>query len=292
MASMSRPCLRIASLLALAALIAACAERPSERDLTALQAEMRDEGRLRTETEPQDAPFGREALIRNFERIALNHQADTLKPGSAKNSRPNPISRWQGPLRYALRGGATTEADRTETARLMTRIADLTGLDIAEAAPDEANFLILIVAEAGRERLLDRLEATAPQRARIYRFWLKNPSTICVANNLVSGPGGIYLAAATVVIGDEVKGVLRRACLHEEIVQSLGLANDDDVVRPSIFNDDGEFALLTRHDEWLLRILYDPRLAPGMDAAAAMPVVRRIVAGLDLSAAPAETRPE
>jgi hypothetical protein len=54
-------------------------------------------------------------------------------------------------------------------------------------------------------------------------------------------------------------------------------------VRPSIFNDDGEFALLTEHDEHLLRILYDPRLKPGMTAEEAMPLVRRIVAGIPLN---------
>ncbi len=84
------------------------------------------------------------------------------------------------------------------------------------------------------------------------------------------------IGAAMVVIGAETRGLLRRACLHEEIVQALGLANDHHGVRPSIFNDDGEFALLTRHDELLLRMLYDPRLEPGMTAAEAMPVARRI----------------
>ena len=54
-------------------------------------------------------------------------------------------------------------------------------------------------------------------------------------------------------------------------------AHDDAQARPSIINDDQEFALLTRHDEYLLRILYDPRLEYGMTAAEGMPVVRRIV---------------
>ena len=50
--------------------------------------------------------------------------------------------------------------------------------------------------------------------------------------------------------------------------------------RPSIFNDDDEFALLTRHDELLLEMLYDPRLRPGMTAAEAMPIVRVMAAEL------------
>jgi hypothetical protein len=42
----------------------------------------------------------------------------------------------------------------------------------------------------------------------------------------------------------------------------MGLANDSRQARPSIFNDDQEFALLTGHDELLLTILYDPACAP------------------------------
>ena len=75
-----------------------------------------------------------------------------------------------------------------------------------------------------------------------------------------------------IYIRDEVQGLSRQACLEEEISQSLGLVRDDPTVRPSIFNDDEEFALLTRHDELLLQILYDPALAPGMDRATAEPM--------------------
>ena len=59
--------------------------------------------------------------------------------------------------------------------------------------------------------------------------------------------------------------------------QTLGPGADSDDARPSIFNDDAEFALMTRHDEDLLRILYDPRLKVGMTRDEAMPLVRQIV---------------
>ena len=91
-----------------------------------------------------------------------------------------------------------------------------------------------------------------------------------------AGTGKTYLAVALAVRMMR-QGLYRRLCFHEEISQSLGLFNDDPTVRPSIFNDDDEFALLTTHDEYLLRILYDPRLKAGMTADEAMPVVARIV---------------
>ena len=59
--------------------------------------------------------------------------------------------------------------------------------------------------------------------------------------------------------------LLRLSCIHEEIAQGLGLSNDSPAARPSVFNDDEEFGLLTTHDEFLLRILYDPRMRPGMN---------------------------
>ena len=56
----------------------------------------------------------------------------------------------------------------------------------------------------------------------------------------------------------------------------MGLVNDSPTARPSIFNDDEEFALLTRQDEMMLRMLYDPRLRPGMTEAEARPIVEAI----------------
>jgi hypothetical protein len=81
-----------------------------------------------------------------------------------------------------------------------------------------------------------------------------------------------------VAIKKEIPPELFETCVEEELAQSMGLMNDDPKVRPSIFNDDQEFALLTTHDEYLLRILYDDRLKAGMTPEVAMPIVRQIVA--------------
>ena len=82
------------------------------------------------------------------------------------------------------------------------------------------------------------------------------------------------------VIRSELPQRMFQSCVHEELAQGMGLANDSPRARPSIFNDDEEFAYLTRHDELLLRILYDPRLVPGMTEAEARPVVQTIATEL------------
>ncbi len=74
--------------------------------------------------------------------------------------------------------------------------------------------------------------------------------------------------------------LFRLSCIHEEIAQGLGLANDSPLARPSIFNDDEEFGLLTQHDERLLAMLFDARLRPGMTAEEAEPVLTQIASEL------------
>ncbi|RMD94966.1 MAG: DUF2927 domain-containing protein, partial [Alphaproteobacteria bacterium] len=85
---------------------------------------------------------------------------------------------------------------------------------------------------------------------------------------------------AVAIIRAEHPPLMRRSCIHEEIAQGLGLANDSPDARPSIFNDDEEFALLTTHDELLLKMLYDPRMRPGMTPEEARPVAEIIAAEL------------
>src|SRR5690606_30868465 len=112
-----------------------------------------------------------------------------------------------------------------------------------------------------------------------YEIWRRTPDWICGVTLATDARERNRLRGAHIFIGSEATGIMRRLCLHEEITQGLGLTNDSDA-RPSIFNDDQEFALLTDHDRLLLRTLYDPRLKPGMTEAEAMPLVKRIVGEL------------
>jgi len=243
------------------------------------EAELRADGKMRTDFAPADVPYTAADLAADFDRVALHHEVSLHHSGSEDNWAPNPVKRWQGPLSYTLRGAAVTAEDRAEVARLMARVAAATGLQIAETAAG-GNFLILITTPEERDAYSAELARRDPSMAATFDLWRHSLSVICIANDPFSNADGRRLSDGLVAIGSELHGLTRQACLHEEIVQSLGLANDHPAVRPSIFNDDNEFALLTQHDENLLRILYDPRLAPGMTAEAAMPLVREIAATL------------
>jgi hypothetical protein len=53
-------------------------------------------------------------------------------------------------------------------------------------------------------------------------------------------------------------------CAYEELLQSLGAINDDSTVPWTMFNDDVQMGFFDIYDQYLLNILYDPRIRPGM----------------------------
>ncbi len=53
-------------------------------------------------------------------------------------------------------------------------------------------------------------------------------------------------------------------CAYEELLQSLGAINDDASVPWTMFNDDVQMGFFDIYDQYLLNILYDPRVRPGM----------------------------
>src|SRR5262249_22319890 len=74
-------------------------------------------------------------------------------------------------------------------------------------------------------------------------------------------------------------------CAYEEVLQALGPINDDASVPWSMFNDEVQLGFFGLYDQYLLNILYHPRIRPGMtreEAAAALtdilPQVRAFVA--------------
>jgi hypothetical protein len=53
-------------------------------------------------------------------------------------------------------------------------------------------------------------------------------------------------------------------CAYEELLQALGAINDDASVPWTMFNDDVQMGFFDVYDQYLLNILYDPRISAGM----------------------------
>jgi hypothetical protein len=56
-------------------------------------------------------------------------------------------------------------------------------------------------------------------------------------------------------------------CAYEELLQGLGLINDDDSLPWTMFNDEVQMGFVDVYDQYLVNILYDPRVRPGMTKA-------------------------
>ena len=247
-----------------------------------VQTAQTSSGLLRTDGGGQDAPFSADMLARNFEKIAFYNEYDSNFQGRGGQS---PLRRWAGPVRMEVVFGASVPPsvrarDSGDIHGYAERLARATGHPIAVGG--RPNFLVLIVGEDDRAETLDQIAGRLPGVSARSLDALRDlrRDTYCVVAAFATGSDANTYTAAVAVIRAENPGLLRLSCIHEELAQGLGLANDSPAARPSIFNDDDEYALLTRHDELLLRMLYDPRLRPGMSAAEAAPMVRQIATEL------------
>ncbi|MDF2232797.1 DUF2927 domain-containing protein [Albimonas sp. CAU 1670] len=266
---------RVLPALAALALASGCVQNTDELYAQALER-YAAAGLMRTETAPADAPFTNADLARDFERIAFHMEFEESED-LIQNSTPVTLVKWDGPIRWKLMGDGARAEDFASYRGYIARLSRLTGLEFIETE-GEPDILLVIATPAMRAAILKEIDAAKDStRQPLMREWARNDLYPCVGQVTRARKGGKWRNSAKIVIKSETRGVLRESCIHEELAQTLGLLNDDGEARPSIFNDDQEFALLTVHDELLLRILYDPRLKAGMTAEQGMPIVRRII---------------
>lgn len=250
-----------------------------------LQNDLLAQGLMRGDGGGPDTPFTDEMLTRNFIRIALFDEYVTAGDELIAEATLSRLRRWEQPIRMQVEFGATVPQaqrarDQSSVSSYAARLARLSGLSITQTAQDP-NYHVLILNEDDRAASEARLRALVPgiTNSSVRAFMQPSRDTLCLVIAFSEGGSPSY-SKAVVLIRGEHPDLLRLACIHEELAQGLGLANDSPQARPSIFNDDEEFGLLTTQDEFLLQMLYDPRLTPGMSAAVAAPIARRIATEL------------
>ena len=217
--------------------------------------------------------YSNEQLHRNFLSIAMRAEAADEVDFSGNIS----VAKWLKPLRYRLVGATDADTKRVET--LVNRIRRLTGIDIAPAIGREPNVRLSFVPFRTRNNAVYRLASEGslgPAVGGMVARWRDTEREKCLGLISVDPRNG-GIMKADILIKDELPPRIRDACIVEELVQSLGLMNDDPRARPSIFNDDQKYLDLTSHDEYLLRILYDRRVRPGMTLRQMDPLVRQII---------------
>lgn len=250
------------------------------------EAQLLSSAKLRRDRVPQDAPIDADILTRNFLAIALRDEYARGDGGQmVQGGAAAPLRRWQDPVRMQLEFGtatdvATRRSVRVEVADYAARLSSASGHPVG-LTDSGGNFIVLVLNDDERRAIGPRLAELVPgipaQDVALIRELV--PDNFCTVFAYSQGASPVY-SRAVALVRSELPPLLRSSCFHEELAQGMGLANDSPEARPSIFNDDEEFGLLTRHDELLLRILYDPRLRPGMSETEAAPIVRRIAGEL------------
>lgn len=243
---------------------------------------LRARGLLRTDKGRLDSLYSTQNLIENFEKIALHNEYIIKNNEFIPQEKESNLKRWNRAIKINIIHGENSsnkqiKIDKKNISIFTRRLASITGLEMSISEVN-ANFIILFLDLDERRDFGQKLSQLMPQLtpAMIKTITSSPRSTFCSAFSLSEPPKNYEYTAALVLIKSEHSKVMRKSCIHEEMAQSLGLTNDSKSARPSIFNDDEEFALLTRHDELLLKILYDKRLKPGMNNKIALPIVRQI----------------
>lgn len=244
-------------------------------------------GLMRTDSGRDETPITASRLAEDYIEIALReeHARGPLGFGGGASS---PLRRWQAPVTYTMEFGPTTGRarrlqDHAQVGQLASRLATASGhaISLAPLGSDQGNFHVLVLSESERRAVGPRLRALIPgiDDAAVRLITDMPRETFCMVMAFSRDGSAVY-SEAVAVIRAEHPDLTRLACYHEELTQGLGLASDSNRARPSIFNDDQEFALLTDHDLLLLRMHYDPRLTPGMTLGRAQRIIFSIASEL------------
>jgi len=159
-----------------------------------------------------------------------------------------------------------------DIARVIADIGRHVGnLDIAVTSDQRiANLVITLV----RDRDLDRTIAGLFGRERARRI------ESALEPQCLSGfrkDETYRITRAEVILVVDAGDFVFYDCAYEEILQSLGPINDDESVPWTMFNDNVQMGFFDVYDQYLLNLLYHPRIRPGMSRAEARAVISEIL---------------
>jgi hypothetical protein len=167
------------------------------------------------------------------------------------------IRKYAGPVRVFADGN---RADRkTQLANIVADIAArVQHLDIAMTERSEdANVLVKLV----RDRDLYRTMSTfyGSDRAREIRSSLDPQCLSGFRKN-----ENFEIEHSDVILTVDNGDFVFLDCAYEELLQSLGPINDTATVPWTMFNDDVSMGYFDVYDQYILNLLYDPRIKAGM----------------------------
>lgn len=212
-------------------------------------------GRLAAAGLPSD-----EALIAGFEKVVFGSEIPGLFGGGKY------LKKFAKPVRFHVENLAAKNRKPAVRAFLASLRGKIAGLEIGAEAPEsrQADFVVYVVDRKDYGRV----------GCRVYGNPFMDVPGFCIVRSAFSRAGIRHSDA--IIVSDEGETLFRR-CLIEEVLQGLGPLGDDPDAPASVFNDASSIARFTRADRIILNMLYDKRLAPGMSAGQARPLLPGIL---------------
>jgi hypothetical protein len=237
-----------------AALCMYAAAQPAGAEFAGVAAHQHDERRVFTDNE----------ILDGFFKIAFGAEYHLA-------GRVDRIRKYNGPVRVIVDG--VNRVDRK--AQLAKVVADIARrvrhLDIAMTdRADAANVTVRMV----RDRNLNRTIAAlyGAKRAREIHTSLDPQCLSGFRKN-----DKFEIEHSDVILTVDNGDFIFLDCAYEELLQSLGPINDTSSVPWTMFNDDVQMGFFDIYDQYILNILYDPRINAGMTVQEAKAVLPKVM---------------
>ena len=198
--------------------------------------------------------FSNDEIKDGFFKIALNAELQLGAPAER-------VRKFDEPVRIFVISKAIPDR-RSEIATIVADIrARVNHLDVALTNDREAaNFVVMLVTDHDLNRTI-RSRYGDGKAARIQQSL--NPQ--CLSG--IGKDKRFRIRRAEVILPVDTDDFTFYDCAYEELLQALGAINDDRSVPWTMFNDDVQMGFFDIYDQYLLNILYDPRIRPGMTRA-------------------------
>jgi Protein of unknown function (DUF2927) len=213
------------------------------------RAETPDIGSNRPASERAD--FTDEEIKNGFFKVAFQAELQIGPPAQR-------IRKFDEPVRIFLISNALPDR-RGEIADIVADIgARINHLDIKLTSDREtANFIVVLAGNQDVSKII-RARYGDTQARKIQRSL--NPQ--CLSG--IAKDSQYRIRKAEVILPVDVGDFRFRDCAYEELLQGLGAINDDNSVPWTMFNDEVQMGFFDVYDQYLLNILYDPRIRAGM----------------------------
>jgi Protein of unknown function (DUF2927) len=194
--------------------------------------------------------FSNDEIREGFFKIAFGAELQLDKPAGR-------VRKFDEPVRIFVE---TASADRRgELARVVTDIRTrVNHLDIDVTSDRRAaNFVVRLIPERKLKTTIRALYGN--DRAKQIQQAL---SPECLSG--IGKDERFRIRRAEVILPVDAGDFTFYDCAYEELLQALGAINDDASVPWTMFNDEVQMGFFDVYDQYLLNILYDPRIRPGM----------------------------